>query len=604
MKAVVKAYKDLLGVLINEIPKTVILVLLAAVTGGLLSFLTVWVNSRIFNLGLDVVSGDIQFVSYIPYLILFAVITIVPPLLQDLFNYTYAEPKCQLVLRTIYKGRMLQKLKDMKYEYLESEVGMEVIDKAYNRVENAARHLFPMYLSYAISSVVGAIGILWLFAATRWWLLLTILVPFAIETFLSSKINTNIYDEMEGYWKRERAYGTLGNMLRSREYIKENRLFGLSDYLIKTYSQRLSSRNKEYEHFYFKSLKRKFTTGNIVKLAQVGNALILLWLCMNGDLDIGMAISLTIVLFTTLLASDGSLEGCTHLFRWGGFHVKTFVFYDKYFELENEKRGTFSKIPDEFSIEFKDVWFKYPGTEKDILRGLTFNIKSGEKVSIVGENGEGKTTMVKLLLGLFEPDSGEIRIGGRSLSEYSREALQMMFGAVFQDFIRYNLTLEENVAAGDIGKLNDEHAVSSAMKKAKVDIIADELTEGKKTLLGRDFKGGVDISGGQWQRVAIARAFMGEKPVLILDEPTSQLDPMAESQLYREFSEMSLGKTALFITHRLGSTAITDRILVISNGCVIQTGSREELLATGGLYADMWNAQKQWYEEKGGDLSE
>ena len=602
MKAVVKAYKDLFKVLFAEIPKTVILVLLAAVIGGFLSFLTVWVTGRIFNLGLNVVSGDIQFSAYVPYLMIFAVITIVPPLLLDLFNYSYAEPKCQLVLRTVYKGRMLQKLKSMKYEYLESEAGMEIIDKAYNRVENAARHLFPMYLSYAVSSLVGTIGILWLFAGTRWWLLLTILVPFAVETYLSFKISTNIYDEMEGYWKRERSYSILGNMLRSREYIKENRLFGLSGYLIDTYSQRLNSRNKEYERFYFKSLKRKFTTGNIVKLAQIGNALILLRLCITGNLDIGMAISLTIALFTTLLASGGSLEGCTHLFRWGGFHVKTFVFYDKYFDLDSEKRGTHHELPDEFSIEFDDVWFKYPGTDKEVLRGLTFKIESGEKVSVVGENGEGKTTMVKLLLGLFEPDSGEIRVGGRSLNDYSREALQAMFGAVFQDFTRYNLTLEENVAAGDISKLNDEHAVSGAMKKAKVDDFADDLTDGRKTLLGRDFVGGVDISGGQWQRVAIARAFMGEKPVLILDEPTSQLDPMAESQLYQEFSDMSSGKTAMFISHRLGSTAITDRILVISNGCVTQTGSRKELLTTGGIYADMWNAQKQWYEDKGREI--
>jgi len=327
-------------------------------------------------------------------------------------------------------------------------------------------------------------------------------------------------------------------------------------------------------------------------------------LCINGDLSIGMAISLTIALFTTLLASHGSLDGCTHLFRWGGFHVKTFVFYDKYFALENEKRGEINELPDTFSIEFNNVWFKYPGTEKDVLCGLTFCINSGEKVSIVGENGKGKSTMVKLLLGLFEPDSGDIKVGGRLLCDYSREALQKMFGTVFQDFTRYNLTLEENVASGDIEKLENKQAIAVAIKKAKVDKFAGELVDGNDTLLGRDFKGGVDISGGEWQRVAIARAFMGEKPVLILDEPTSQLDPMAESQLYQEFSEMSAGKTAIFITHRLGSTAITDRILVISNGCITQSGSRDDLLSTGGIYADMWNAQKQWYEAKGGDLSE
>jgi ATP-binding cassette subfamily B protein len=176
---------------------------------------------------------------------------------------------------------------------------------------------------------------------------------------------------------------------------------------------------------------------------------------------------------------------------------------------------------------------------------------------------------------------------------------------VFQDFVKYSFTLKENVAVGDIDKLNDATAVNAAMRKANVDKFAETLSNGEDTLLGRDFKGGVDISGGQWQRIAIARAFMGDKPIMILDEPTSQLDPMAESKIYGEFAEMSSGKTALFITHRLGSTAITDRILVISGGKVTQEGTHEQLIASGGLYADMWNAQKQWYSAQhngnGGD---
>jgi len=203
--------------------------------------------------------------------------------------------------------------------------------------------------------------------------------------------------------------------------------------------------------------------------------------------------------------------------------------------------------------------------------------------------------MVKLLLGLFKPDSGQILIGGKPLSLYTQAARYRMFGAVFQDFVRYSVSFAENVGVGDVDQIDNDKALGAALRKSKADSFAHDLKNGKETLLGRDFEGGVDLSGGQWQRVAIARAFMGDKPIMILDEPTSQLDPMAESEIYSDFAEMSSGKTTVFITHRLGSTFITDRILVITDGKIAQSGTHDELMSDGGLYADMFNAQKQWY---------
>ena len=477
---------------------------------------------------------------------------------------------------------------------MENEQSMEIIDKAYNRAENAARHLFPMYLSFSLASVAATIGTLYLFASVKWWLLLTILIPFAAEAYMRRKFNYNIYTEMEKYWKREREYGKLGNMLRSRDFVRENRIFQMSGYLIDTYRKRLNSRNREYERYYFKHLKRQFTGISLFQLAGLGNAVILLFLFLQGSLTIGLLISLTLLIFTRL---SSHLYGCIHIFLWAGFHINTYDFYDKYFALSEDEYGNDDAPPDEFDIEFDDVCFKYPGTEKEILKGLSFTVKNGEKLSIVGQNGEGKTTMVKLLLGLFQPDSGEIRIGGKPLPAYSQAARSRMFGAVFQDFVKYSVTLGENVGVGNVDNLDNREAIDAAMKKAKADSFAGGLDKGMETLLGRDFEGGIDLSGGQWQRIAIARAFMGDKPILILDEPTSQLDPMAESEIYSDFAEMSAGKTAVFITHRLGSTLITDRILVITGGKVAQSGTHEELMASGGLYADMFNAQRQWYEK-------
>lgn len=343
---------------------------------------------------------------------------------------------------------------------------------------------------------------------------------------------------------------------------------------------------------------------NITKLVQLGTAALLLWFYLNGEIRIGELISLSMALFTGLFSRNG-LVGLVQIIRTSGQYVNSFEFYDSYFGLSEEEYGDVDVMPENFAIEFDRVSFTYPGTEKKILDELSFKIDSGEKVSIVGENGAGKSTIVKLLMGLFRPDSGRILIGGRPLESYSQSVRGRLFGAVFQDFNKYNITLGENVGVGHPEKINDQGAIVEAMHKARVDSFLEGLPAGLDTLLGREFEGGTDVSGGQWQRIAIARAFMGKKPVQIMDEPTSQLDPIEESRIYSEFAEMTEGRTSVFITHRLASTRITDRILVIANGKVIQSGSHEELMEQGGLYADMFQVQRQWYvKAEGGNVAD
>ena len=226
-------------------------------------------------------------------------------------------------------------------------------------------------------------------------------------------------------------------------------------------------------------------------------------------------------------------------------------------------------LPERFDIVFDRVTFTYPGEKEPVLKEVSFHIKQGERVALVGRNGSGKTTLVKLLLGLFQPESGRILIDGRNLSEYSQKTRSQMFGAVFQDFTKYEISLRENIAVGAIEKLENDPALQEALKKAKMDTLVKELPDGFETRLGKELEDGVDLSGGQWQRIALARAFLGDKKILVLDEPTSQIDPLEESQLYTEFAEIAKQKTALFITHRLGAIKITDRILVLKRCCIV-----------------------------------
>ncbi len=593
-KRVIRAYRTLLSIIAAEAPGMVVWTFLAAFALGMTRLLTVVINQRIFDEGLALASGQIGFGRYLPFLIAFVLLALLPPILSQVYIYGYVEPHALLILRTAFKSRMLQKLERMKYEHLENEASMEIIDKAYNRAENSARHLFPMYVTSFISNLVGSAGILIYMGYAKWWLPFTILIPAIWEIWYASKHNYNIYLELERFWKEERQYGMLAGYLRSREYLKEMKLFGSARDLIDVYRQRLNARNRGWEGYYFKHLKRHFLTGNVTKIAKLANVLLMLYLFINGEITVGLFIALSSTILTGLFEAISWGVG---VYRWSGYHINFFDFYDQYLDLSEETDGDADTLPDVFDIEFRDVWFRYPGTDRDILRGLSFRVESGEKVSVVGENGEGKTTMVKLLLRLFEPDRGEILLGGRPISSYSRKALTATFGPVFQDFNRYSITLRENIGVGFIDQVEDETRIAYAAQKGKVDRFVETLPHGYDTILGRDFEGGVDISGGQWQRVAIARAFMGDKRVLLLDEPTSQLDPVAESQLYREFADMANGKTAVFITHRLASTMITDRILVIQHGIVTQEGTHEQLMAAGGLYAEMFEAQKHWYRQ-------
>jgi ATP-binding cassette subfamily B protein len=592
MKRLFKVFTEILGVIFASNPFVVIFVFVSAILTGVISPIFVWVNSLIFDRGIMVASGELSFHLYIPYLILFIVLALLPVIIGDVLIRSYIWPRCQLILRTAYKSKMLKKMKKLRYEHLENEESIEIIDKAFNRVEDVVLALFPSAVWQIVSSGITSIGILFLFASVRWWLLPIILLPFALETWLLLKFNNDVYTEMETYWGKEHSYSLLGGMLHSRHLIKENHLFGISNYLIGIYQKRLNNRNQEFESFFFKHFRRNFFKQNITKLVQIGCSIVLLLLYIKSNLSIGLLISLTITIFTGLF---NALNSFVHIVRNSGQHIINMDYIDKYFALSEDEYGDTDIIPSDCSIEFDNVHFTYPGSDKKIFEGLSLKINHGEKVSIVGANGEGKTTMIKLLLGLFQPDSGEIRIGGKPLSCYTPDVRNRLFGPVFQDFVRYSIPLNENIGVGDIDNINDTEAVDTAMHKAKVDAFADMLAEGKDTLLGREFEGGVDLSGGQWQRIAIARAFMGNKPILILDEPTGQLDPMAESRIYSEFAEISNGKTAIFITHRLASTMITDHICVIAGGRIMQSGTHDELIEQGGLYADMYNAQKQWY---------
>jgi ATP-binding cassette subfamily B protein len=241
------------------------------------------------------------------------------------------------------------------------------------------------------------------------------------------------------------------------------------------------------------------------------------------------------------------------------------------------------------------VSFTYPGTERRVLDRLDFHLHPGERVALIGENGQGKTTIVKLITRLYDPTEGEILLDGLDLREYELEDLYREIGVIFQDFMRYEMTLQENIAVGRIDEIRNMPLLQEAAQKSLAEEVIARLPGHFHQMLGRRFEGGVDLSGGEWQKIALARAYMRDAQLLILDEPTAALDARSEFEVFRRFADLTAGKTALFISHRFSTVRMADRIVVLENGRVIEDGSHARLTSLGGRYAEMFEMQAASY---------
>ncbi len=252
-------------------------------------------------------------------------------------------------------------------------------------------------------------------------------------------------------------------------------------------------------------------------------------------------------------------------------------------------------LPIRQGLAFEDVGFRYPGSETWAVRHLEFGLRPGERIALVGENGAGKTTLAKLLVRLYDPTEGRILLDGVDLREYDIDSLRRNVGVIFQDFVRYDLIMRENIAVGNIEQREDEPRLLSAAERSLADSVARRLSGRYDQMLGRRFEGGVELSGGEWQKVALARAYMRDAQLLILDEPTAALDARAEYQVFLRFSELTAGKMAVLISHRFSTVRMADRILVLRGGELVEQGTHEELLVRGGLYAELFQLQAAGY---------
>jgi ATP-binding cassette subfamily B protein len=381
----------------------------------------------------------------------------------------------------------------------------------------------------------------------------------------------------------------------SKEGAKELKLFGLRDFLVNRF-QGLSHQLYEED---VELGRRKGIAGSI--LSAIGTAgyysayVFAVWKTVAGVFSLG---TLTLLANAIREASSNLQQTFSTLSTIADqalFLTDLIAFFEMRPTIRSKSNALPAPRPIVRGFEFRNVSFQYPGSSRLVLNGLNFHLHPAERVALIGENGEGKTTIVKLLTRLYDPEEGQILLDGIDLREYDLEDLYREIGVIFQDFMRYEMTARENIAVGLIDQVSNLSRIEQSAQKSMADDVVAKLPSRYEQMLGRRFEGGLDLSGGEWQKIALARAYLRDAQVLILDEPTSALDARSEYEVFQRFAELTFGKMALFISHRFSTVRMADRIVVLEKGRIAEEGDHDALTRQGGRYAEMFELQAANY---------
>tara|TARA_B100000949_G_scaffold145403_1_gene127725 strand:+ start:72 stop:1937 length:1866 start_codon:yes stop_codon:yes gene_type:complete len=470
----------------------------------------------------------------------------------------------------------------------------------YDKLERARRQASSriLLMSQVLAQLQDSITVFFLAAALitfNAWLLLLLAITL-IPAFLGeTHFNSQSYSLMYGWTQERRELDYLRFAGASDETAKEVKIFGLSDFF--------GSRYKKLAGEYYRANRdlsaRRAAWGGL--LSMVGSLgyytayAVIIYRTVYGELSLG---DLTF-LSGSFLRLRSLMEAI--LIRFSSIADSALYLRDLFDFLEMEPRiiSIDNSLPFPVTIRkgftFENVGFRYPQMKQWVLRDVSFTLHPGEKLALVGENGAGKTTLVKLLTRLYDPVEGRIMLDGHDLRKYNLDGLRDAVGVIFQDYVKYHLTATENIAVGLIDERNNETRIKEAARQSLADKVIENLPNGYQQMIGRWFKQGTNLSGGEWQKIAIARAYMRDAQLLILDEPTASLDARAENEVFRRFVELTFDKCAVLISHRFSTVRMADRIVVLHEGQLLEHGTHDELLAVGGRYSELFQMQAAGY---------
>ncbi|MDF2685920.1 MAG: HlyB/MsbA family transporter [Clostridia bacterium] len=473
----------------------------------------------------------------------------------------------------------------------------------FSKLENANREVGgrPLQILQSsfsvISSVISMVSFIILLSSIITWAPIVIILTALPSALIHYKYRSKMFNYVRRRSKDRRQMDYYGGLLTNKDLVKEVKLFNLADTFIEKYKNVFLN--------YYNGVKKLIVNEGIwgIVLSVINttaNGLILVLIAMKV-FDRMLTVGDYSLYSGALFSIAGSVSNLVN--TTAGIYEGT-LFIDNMITFMNQETYIIPSLPEPREvtrhmghvIEFKNVSFSYPGTEKKVLKNINITINPGETVVLVGLNGAGKTTLLKILTRLYDPTEGVVLFDGHDIKEYKPDELYKVFGIIFQDFGKYAFSVSENISFGQIERKADEEGIHKAAIQSDAEDFISKLKVGYNTPLTRVFEEeGTELSIGQWQKIAVARAFFRDSDIMILDEPTASLDPMAEQEIFNQFDELRGNKSTIFVSHRLSSATIANKIIVLENGEVVEIGNHRELLNLNGKYAELFNTQAKRY---------